>query len=77
MERFVSNGSAFYKADTIVKVSESSETFTVALNFDADGDTTADSFTFENANGTPAEVIERLINEINFSKKAIIDATKV
>lgn len=76
MERFVSNGSAFYKADTIIKVSESGGTFTVVLNYDT-GTDGVDTFTFANTNGTAAEVIERLINEINFSKKAIIDATKV
>ena len=74
MKRFVKASGVLHEAERIIKLSHSGGTVTALLNYDgSDVDTTLDTFTFS---GGAAE-IERLINEINYSTKVVVDADNI
>lgn len=67
MKRFVKASGVLHEAERIIKLSHSGGTVTALLNYDSA------NFTFDGG----ADEIERLINEINYSTKVVIDADNI
>lgn len=72
MKRFVKASGALHEAERIIKLSHTEGTVTALLNYDSASDG-LDTFTFS---GGAAE-IERLVNEINYSTKVVVDADNI